>query len=105
MVQMITLVKHKKISLAFSKKNTKLCSSLHCNSDESYLYANKTKMCKFEANDNISLYNLCFGTVPKYFRKDEQSKISLKSSVMIFHLAIAKSNKQDILNTHQYLMV
>ena len=32
----------KKFSINFSKTNTKLCFSLHCPGDESYLYVNKT---------------------------------------------------------------
>ena len=49
----------KKISINVSKANTKLFLSLHYNGDESYLYKNKTEICKFKANDNIIWYKVC----------------------------------------------
>ena len=52
---MIALVQQKKeISINFSKTDTKFCLSLHYNGDESYLYLNKTEICKFKANYKIS---------------------------------------------------
>ena len=57
MMLMIALVQQKKISISFSKSNTKLCLSLNYNDDESYLYVNKTEICKFKTTDNISWYN------------------------------------------------
>ena len=77
MVSMVGLVYHKKTSFNFSKANTKLCLSLHYNGDESYLYVNKTEICKFKANNNIIWYNFCLGSLSKDFSKDEQSEISL----------------------------
>ena len=59
----------KKISINFSKSNTKSCLSLHYNADESYLYVNKTEIYKFKAKDNISWYTFCLGSVSKYFTK------------------------------------
>ena len=44
MVLMVVLVRQKKISNKFSKANTKFYLSLHHSDDESYLYANKTKI-------------------------------------------------------------
>ena len=49
------MVQQKKIQSNFSKVKTKMCLSLHCNGDESYLYANKTEICKYKANDSIGL--------------------------------------------------
>ena len=37
----------KKKGVSLSKANTKFSLSLHYNGDESYLYVNKTKICKF----------------------------------------------------------
>ena len=48
----------KKISINFSKANTKICLRLHYNGDDSYLYVNKTEICKFKAKDNISWYKI-----------------------------------------------
>ena len=47
-----------KITINFSKTKKKFCLRLHCNGDETYLYVNKTKICKFKANDYISWYNV-----------------------------------------------
>ena len=44
----------KKIKINFTKANTKFCLSLHCNGDESYLFINKTEICRFKAKGNIS---------------------------------------------------
>ena len=67
MVLTITTVQQKKNNINFSKANTKCCLSLHYNSDESYLYINKTQICKFKAKDNISWYNFCLGSISKDF--------------------------------------
>ena len=75
---MIAVVQQKKICVNFGKANTKFCLSLRYNGDESYLYVNKTEICKCNAKDNISWYNLCLGSVSKDFTKDEQHEISLK---------------------------
>ena len=54
----------------FSRANIKnFCLSLHHNDDESYLYVNKTEICKFKANDNISSYNFCLGRFYNRFNK------------------------------------
>ena len=63
MVLMIALVQQKKISINFSKANTKFCLSLHYNGEESYLYVSKTDIGKFKAKVNISCYNFCLGSV------------------------------------------
>ena len=41
---MIALAQRKKISINYSKAKTKFWLSLHYNSNESYLYVNKTKI-------------------------------------------------------------
>ena len=50
-----TGVAEKKISINFSKANTKFCLTLHFNGDESYLHVKKTEMYKFKAKDNIAV--------------------------------------------------
>ena len=59
----------------FSKAETTFCLSLHCNGHQSYLFVNKTKTCKFKANDNISWYNFCSERVSKDFTKYEQNEV------------------------------
>ena len=60
MVLMIALVQKKRNSINFSKAKTKFCLSLHYNYDESYLYVNKTDICKSKANDNIGIIAIIF---------------------------------------------
>ena len=84
MVLMIGLVYQKKISINFSKSNTTLCLSLHYNGDESYLYVNQTKICKFKANNNISWFNFSLGNILKDFAKDEQRETSFNDPVFDF---------------------
>ena len=55
----------KKISINFSRVNTKFYLNLHCNSDESYLYGNRTDICKFKAHENMSWYNFFLGSISK----------------------------------------
>ena len=68
---LIALVQQKNIS----KEKTKFCLILHCNGVESYLHVNKTEICKFKTNDNISWYNVCLGSITKDFIKDQQDEI------------------------------
>ena len=56
-----------KISINFSKANTKFCLSQHYNGNESYLYVNKTEIVQ-----------------GKDFRKDEQNEISLSGAANEF---------------------
>ena len=41
----------KKFTIHFSKAKAKLCLIMHCNGDNSYLFVNRKKICKFKAND------------------------------------------------------
>ena len=52
-------------SINFTKKNTKLCLSLHYNRANSYLFVNGTEI-KFKAKDSeILAYSLCLENVSK----------------------------------------
>ena len=53
----------KKIGFDFSEANTKLCLSLHCNSNNSNLHVNKTEVCKSAAHDDIRWYEFYLGSV------------------------------------------
>ena len=72
----------KDIVLTLVEANTKFYLSLYYNSNESYLYVNKTNIFKFKAKDNISWYNFCLARISKDFTKDEQREISLTSLLM-----------------------
>ena len=101
MVLMIALVQQKK-NINFSKVITKFCLSLHYNGNESYLYLNKTEICKFKATHYIRWYNFCLESISKDFTQDEHSKISLNGAVYDFSNDYSPIKKEDILNIHQY---
>ena len=81
------------------------CRSLHYNVDESYLHVKNAEIWKFNANDNISWYDFCLGSVPKDFTKDELSERSLNVTIYRFSLDHGSVKKVDILNIHQYLIL
>ena len=99
MVLMIALVKQKK------KLILALVMQIHYIGDESYLYVNKTKICKFKAKDNISWYNFCLGSVSKDFTKDGHGEISLNGTVYDFSVDHSSIKYEHIVNIHQYLMI
>ena len=81
---MVAMVRQKNNNITFSKVNTTFCLSLHYSGNESFLYLNKTDICKFKVNlkfailkDNTSWNNFCLGKASKDFTKDEESEISL----------------------------
>ena len=76
--------------------------SLLYNGDKSYLYLNKTKICKFKAKDFISWYNLFLGIISKDFTKNEQSETSLNGTVNSFSVDHSSIEKDDFLNIYQY---
>ena len=78
--------------------------NLNYNGDESYLYVIKTYICKLKAEDNISWYNFCLGSVSQDFTKDEQSEMFLNDTVYDFSVDHTSIKKEDI-NIHQYLMI
>ena len=67
--------------------------SFHYDGDESYLYINKTEICKFKVKDNISWYNFCLGSVSNDFTRDEQSKISWNGTVYDLSVHHSSVNK------------
>ena len=92
MVLMIALVQQKK-KINFSKAITKFCLSLHYNGDESYLYLNKTEICKFKVMHNISWYNFGLESISKDFTQGEYSEISLNGAVYDFSIDYSSIKK------------
>ena len=78
---------------------------MHYNGDDSYLYVNKTKICKFKTINDISWYNFCLRNISKDFTRDEASKISLNGTIYDFSVDNSLIKKEDILDIHQYLMI
>ena len=50
----------KNISINFSRANTEFCLSLHCNSDNSYLFVNEKEILKCEATIKMLIIELNF---------------------------------------------
>ena len=67
------------------------------------MYTNKTEICKSTANDNISWYNFCLGSLSKDFTKDEGGEISLNGTVYNFSAYHTSVKKEDKLNIVSYL--
>ena len=68
-------LKKKLYSINFTKKNTKVCLSLHYNGANSYLFVNSKQIIKFEAKDSeILTYSLCLGNISKDWSHDNMKK-------------------------------
>ena len=69
------LTVEKLYSINFSENNKKLCLSLHCNGDNSYLFVNCKEIHKFKAKDSEIVPNiLCLGNISKDFSVDHMKK-------------------------------
>ena len=62
-----------KISIDFTKANTKFCLSLHCNADNSYLFVNGKEIIKFKANNKNANFptRFCLGSISDRFSATE----------------------------------
>ena len=110
---MIALVQQKKnVQLTLVKQIQNFYLRLFYNGDESYLNANKTDIWNFKANDNMSWYDFCLGSISKDFTKDEQRGISLNVTAKVcvpnktkdlnvsFFNMIAAINESKIITKH-----
>ena len=74
-----TLTTEKLYSVNVTKKNRKVCLSLHYNGTNSYLFVNGTEIIKFKAKDSeISEYPLCLGNTAKDWLVDNVKKDWIK---------------------------
>ena len=69
-------------SINFSTAKTKFCLSLHYISDNSYLFVNGRKICRFEAsNKNVNCSSqFCLGSIFNKFDFVETEEVSLKEN-------------------------
>ena len=102
---MIAPVYQKKFSINFSKATTKFWLILDSSGDQNDLCVNKTEICKFKTNDNITWYDFCLGIISDNFTKAEQKEISLNGTAYNFSLDQSSIKKDYILNIIEYLMV
>ena len=95
-------VLQKKFNINFTRANTKFCcSSLHYNTDNSYLFVNGKEIFKFKAgNKNVNFSNqFCLG-----FSVTESREVSLNGNMYDFTLSYNFIDKYDILNIDKCLM-
>ena len=62
-------ISEKKININFSKPKRKICSSLHYNSDNSYLFVSENKICKVKATNRNNNFpsQFCLGSISNKF--------------------------------------
>ena len=96
----------KKLSINFTKANTKFCLSLHYNADNSDLFVNGKEIFKFKAdNKNIKFpTRFCLGSISDGFSNTESREVSLNGNVHDFSVDYSSTDKSDILNFHKYFM-
>ena len=80
--------------------------SLHCNSDNSYLFVNGKEIYKFKAsNKNVNFPSqFCLGSISNKFDYVHSEEVSLKGKVYDFSVDYGSIDKYDILNIYKYLM-
>ena len=76
----------KNFSNDFCTANTNVFLSLHCNSDNSYLFVNRKEISKFKADDkNVNFpTQFCLGHISNRFISTESREVSLMKMCFIF---------------------
>ena len=79
-----TLSAGKLNSINFTQKNKKICSSLHYNKENSYLFVNSTEIIKFKSKDpEIIAHSLCLENISKVWSVDNMKKTGFNDMFMI----------------------
>ena len=100
-----TIYAEKIYSPNFTLDDKIFCLSLHCNSDNSYLFANGKEVCKFKAKNSVlKKYNLCSGSISKDYDKKDVSNIGLNGFVYDFSFDTSPITTNKIHDIHRYLM-
>ena len=92
----------KKLSITFSKGNTKFRLSLHYNADNSYFFVNGKVIFKFKGdNKNVNFpIKFCLGSISNGFSATVSREAFLNGSVYDFSVAYNANDKSEILNIH-----
>ena len=95
----------KKISINFSKANTKFCLSLHYDDNNTYLLVNQKENFKFKANNKNANFQtqFLFGSISNEFSATESREVSSNENGYDFSVNYSSVDKSDILNFHKYL--
>ena len=89
----------------FTKKNTKLCLSLHYSGAKSYLFVNGTEIIKFKAKDSeIAAFSLCLGNTSKDWTNGNMKETEFNGYIYDFSTNCNPIAVSNILDIHQYLM-
>ena len=96
----------KRVSINFSKANTKFYLSLDCNSDNSLL-VNGKEIYKIKAdNKHVNFWTqFCLGSISNKFDTIDSREVSLTVNVHNFSVDYNHIDKSNILNIHKYLVV
>ena len=98
-----TIYGEKLYKIKFTKKNKKICLSLHYNGAHSYLFVNGTEIHKFKAKDSeIVASPSCLRNISKDFSVDNMKK-RLNGYVYDFSVDYDAIAVDDILDIHKYL--
>ena len=86
-----------KISINFSKANTKFCLSLHYNADKIYLLVNGKEIFKFKAgNKNVNFpTQFCLGSISNRFSAADSREVSLNGNVHGFSVDYDSIDKSE----------
>ena len=100
-----TLTAEKMYSIKFTVIQKKFCLSLHYNGGNSYLFVNRTKICKFKAKDSALVASpLCLGNISKNWSNDNMKKTGFTGYVYDFSADYNAVTLDDIKDIHKYLM-
>ena len=100
-----SLYPEKIYSQNFTAVNKKFVSSLHYNSDNSYLFVNGKEELKFKAKDDqIVKEILCLGNINDDWTAANAKKTGLWGEIFDFAVDYTNTSVSDIYNVHRYLM-
>ena len=101
-----TLTSKAKYPINFTQPRKRFVLSLHYNGSNSFFYLNAIKIYQLNSVDSeITNYTLCLGNISKDFKVNNlKKKTGLKGSVNIFSVDFNRTDTNNILDIHKYLM-
>ena len=97
-----TLTAEAKLFINFTQPKTQFVLSLHCNGNNSSLFANATKMYQFKAKiSETKDYAMCLGNIWNDFTINNMKKNRIKTKCKIFSVQFNPIDTNDILDIHK----